>query len=88
MPRHFHRMSNPQAAKNDDIGLTNTFVAFTHAIGLRRFFSFTPPIFDRGAWRAEHPKIDNQEEVDPFIVEEIWGGKNKDTKPSHKDLYK
>jgi hypothetical protein len=81
-------MYNPQAAKEDDIGLTNAFVSFTHAVGLKKYFSFVPPLFDRGAWRAEHPKVNKQEELDPSIVEEIWGGKQKDTKPSHKDLYK
>lgn len=45
MPRHFYRMNNPRAAKQDDIGLTNTFVSFTHAIGLSKFFSFVPPLF-------------------------------------------
>lgn len=45
MARHFYRSSYPKAAKQEDIGLSNTFVAFTHAIGLSRFFSFTPPLF-------------------------------------------
>lgn len=54
MPRHFYRINNPKAAKNDDIGLSNAFVAFTRIIGLGRFFSFTPPLFDRDAWRAQH----------------------------------
>ena len=54
MPRHFYRINFPKAAHDDDIGLSNAFVAFTHAIGLKRFFSFTPPVFDRDAWRAEH----------------------------------
>lgn len=54
MPRHFYRLNNPKAAKEDDIGLTNSFVSITHKIGLSRFFSFVPPLFDRAAWRAEH----------------------------------
>jgi hypothetical protein len=45
MARHFSRLNNPKAAKQEDIGLTNTFVAFTHSIGLSRFFSFIPPLF-------------------------------------------
>jgi hypothetical protein len=45
MPRHFYRLNNPTAAKQEDIGLTNAFVSFTHAIGLSRFFSFIPPLF-------------------------------------------
>ena len=45
MARHFYRLNNPKAAKQEDIGLTNTFVAFTHSIGLSRFFSFIPPLF-------------------------------------------
>lgn len=52
MPRHFYRMNNPKAAKQEDIGLTNAFVAFTHSIGLGRFFSFIPPIF---GWSQERP---------------------------------
>lgn len=54
MPRYFYRSNYPKAAKEDDIGLTNLFVAFTHAIGLSHYFSFTPPLFDRDAWRAQH----------------------------------
>lgn len=54
MPRHFYRMNFPKAAKEDDIGLTNGFVSITHKMGLSRFFSFVPPLFDRDAWRAEH----------------------------------
>lgn len=53
-PRHFYRANYPRQAKDNDIGLSNAFVAFTHAIGLGRFFSFTPPLFDRDAWRDEH----------------------------------
>jgi len=45
MARHFYRLNNPKAAKQEDIGLTNAFVAFTHTIGLSRFFSFIPPLF-------------------------------------------
>ena len=74
-PRHFSRMNNPQAAKEDDIGLTNAFVSFTHVIGLKRFFSYVPPLFDRGAWRAEHGG-------------DKKSGDKEDTKTSHKDLYK
>lgn len=51
MPRHFYRMGYPKAASQDDIDLHNAFVAFTHAIGLKRFFSFTPDIFNRTVWR-------------------------------------
>jgi hypothetical protein len=64
MARHFYRLNNPKAAKNDDIGLTNAFVAFTHAIGLSKFFSFVPPLFDRGAWRASH-EAGHEEDYDP-----------------------
>jgi hypothetical protein len=45
MARHFSRLNNPTAAKQEDIGLTNAFVSFTHTIGLGRFFSFIPPLF-------------------------------------------
>lgn len=55
MPRHFSRMNNPRAAKQNDIGLTNTFVAFTHTIGLGKFFSFVPPLF---GGHQERPIID------------------------------
>lgn len=47
-------MNNPKAAKEDDIGYTNAFVSITHSIGLGKYFSFIPPLFDRVAWRAEH----------------------------------
>ena len=81
MPRHFHRMNNPKAAKQNDIDLTNTFVSFTHVIGLSRFFTYVPPLFDRHSWREDH-------DIDPSIVEEIWGGDKKDYEPHHKNLYK
>lgn len=54
MPRHFYRINYPKAAHDDDVSLSNAFVAFTHAIGLKRFFSFTPPVFDEDVWRAEN----------------------------------
>ena len=50
-------MNNPNLAKQEDRDLANAFVAFTHLIGLSKFFSFTPDIFDRQAWREEH-KLD------------------------------
>ena len=53
MARHFSRLNNPKAAKQEDIGLTNAFVAFTHSIGLGRFFSFIPPLF---SGHQERPK--------------------------------
>lgn len=53
MARHFYRLNNPKAAKQEDIGLTNAFVAFTHSIGLSRFFSFVPPLF---GGHQERPK--------------------------------
>lgn len=74
-PRHFARINNPKAAKEDDIGLTNAFVAFTHAIGLGNYFSYTPPLFDRDAWRAEHGGGKKS-------------GDKENTQSSHKDLYK
>jgi hypothetical protein len=61
MPRHFYRLNNPKQANQDDIDLTNLFVAFTHVIGLSRFFSFTPPVFDREAWRAAHEAGDKKD---------------------------
>ena len=67
-------MNFPKAANEDDVGLSNAFVAFTHAIGLSKYFSFTPPNFDRGAWRAAHQAGDKKD-YDP-------------TKTPHKDLYK
>lgn len=56
-PRHFSRMNNPNVAKQEDRDLANAFVAFTHLIGLSKFFSYTPDLFNRQAWREEH-KID------------------------------
>jgi hypothetical protein len=41
-PRHFYRSQYPKAAANDDAGLHNAFVAFTHMIGLKKFFSYIP----------------------------------------------
>lgn len=41
-PRHFYRSQYPKQAALDDIGLHNAFVAFTHMIGLKRFFSYIP----------------------------------------------
>ena len=61
MARHFYRMNFPKPAKDNDIGLSNAFVAFTKVIGLGRFFSFTPPLFDRGAWRAQHEAGDKKD---------------------------
>jgi len=50
-------MNNPNAAKQEDRDLANAFVAFTHLIGLSKFFSYTPDLFNRQAWREEH-KLD------------------------------
>lgn len=61
MARHFYRFNYPNRAKDIDTGLSNAFVAFTHAIGLSRFFSFTPPIFDEAAWRAAHQAGDKKD---------------------------
>lgn len=47
MSRHFYKISYPQQAKQESIDLHNAFVAFTHAIGLSKFFSFTPDLIDR-----------------------------------------
>jgi hypothetical protein len=44
-------MGYPKQAQQDHIDLHNAFVAFTHAIGLKRFFSFTPDVFNRTVWR-------------------------------------
>ena len=44
-PRHFHHASSPRAKQEYHTGLSNTFVAFTHLIGLGKFFSFTPGEF-------------------------------------------
>lgn len=74
-PRHFYRATFPRQAKDDDVDLTNTFVSFTHVIGLKRFFSYVPPLFDRGAWRAEHGGGKKSGDIE-------------DTKTSHRDLYK
>ena len=41
-PRHFYRAQYPRQAMKDDIGLHNAFVAFTHAIGLGKYFSYIP----------------------------------------------
>lgn len=41
-PRHFYRSQYPKQAAIDDINLHNAFVAFTHAIGLKKYFSFIP----------------------------------------------
>jgi hypothetical protein len=41
-PRHFYRAAYPKQAALDDIGLHNAFVAFTHAIGLSKYFSYVP----------------------------------------------
>lgn len=74
-PRHFYRSQYPKAASEDDRGLHNAFVSFTHVIGLKRFFSYVPPLFDRDAWRAEHSG-------------DKTSGDKEYTKPSHKHLYK
>jgi hypothetical protein len=50
-------MNNINAAKQEDRDLANAFVAFTHLIGLSKFFSYTPDLFNRHLWREEH-KID------------------------------
>jgi len=54
MARHFYRMKYPNQAKDHDRSLSNAFVAFTHMIGLSKYFSFTPLDFDRDAWRTAH----------------------------------
>jgi hypothetical protein len=41
-PRHFYRSQFPKQAANDDAALHNAFVAFTHLIGLKKFFSYIP----------------------------------------------
>ena len=64
MARHFYRLNYPNRAKDYDTGLSNAFVAFTHMIGLGKFFSFTPLDFDRGAWRAAH-QAGEQKDYDP-----------------------
>ncbi len=61
MPRHFYRMNFPKPSKDNDIGLSNAFVAFTKAIGLGKYFSFTPPLFDRAEWRAHHEAGDKKD---------------------------
>ena len=53
-PRHFHHTSNPRAKIEHSVGLSNTFVAFTHMIGLGKFFSFTPGEFHYDT--AEHSR--------------------------------
>ena len=45
MARHFYRLNYPNQARDMDKGLSNAFVAFTRAIGLGRYFSFTPADF-------------------------------------------
>jgi hypothetical protein len=54
MGRHFYRANFKTQARQDHVDLSNAFVAFTHLIGLSKFFSFTPDIFDRQAWREDH----------------------------------
>ena len=54
MARHFYNASYPRQAQQDHVDKVNAFVAFTHLIGLSKFFSFTPDIFDRQAWREDH----------------------------------
>ena len=61
MARHFYRLNYPNRAKDYDTGLSNAFVAFTHMIGLGKYFSFTPPIFDEAAWRAAHQAGDKKD---------------------------
>jgi len=50
MPRHFHNYSqkDPKGYQAFSDNLHNSFVAFTHIIGLSRFFSFTPPFLSGG----------------------------------------
>ena len=66
MAHHFHRSNqSPKSRQSDHEDLTDMFVAFTHLIGLKRFFSFTPETFDYDAYiekvienneSAKHPK--------------------------------
>jgi hypothetical protein len=44
-PRHFanYRKNDPEGYKAFSDSMHNTFVSITHSIGLKRFFSFTPP---------------------------------------------
>ena len=44
-PRHFHHAQNPRVRTEHSVGLSNTFVAFTHLVGLGKYFSFTPDNF-------------------------------------------
>jgi hypothetical protein len=45
-PRHFanYRKNDPEGYRVFSDSMHNTFVSFTHIIGLKRFFSFTPPL--------------------------------------------
>jgi hypothetical protein len=54
-------MNFPKPSKDNDIGLSNAFVAFTHMIGLSKYFSFTPPLFDRAEWQAQHQAGDKKD---------------------------
>jgi hypothetical protein len=52
-------------------------------------FIAVPPTSDKAALRADHEiDYDADPETDPAIIEEVWGGNKKDTKPLHRDLYK
>jgi hypothetical protein len=42
MPRHFSKQTFKNQAQQESIDNHNLFTAFTHMIGLSRFFSFTP----------------------------------------------
>lgn len=127
-PRHFYNYSrnDPKGYKAFSDNLHNSFVAFTHAISLRKFFSVSLPFLSQmksaercdlvaiksgplDVWNnpddpgngsifiavpplssgADHEvDYDVDTDTDPAIIEEIWGGDKKDTKPLHRDLYK
>jgi len=57
--------------------------------GSGSIFIAVPPPSDKAALRADHEiDYDADPETDPAIIEEVWGGDKKDTKPLHRDLYK
>jgi len=47
-PRHFanYRKNDPEGYKTFSDNLWNSFVVVTHAIGLNRFFTFTPDFLE------------------------------------------
>lgn len=56
MPRHFYtyRKRDPKGYQTFSDNLHNSFVAFTHMIGLSKYFSFTPLDFNGGDFGAEN----------------------------------